>query len=142
MDFHQLTEEKLASLCHRLAEGLHRAEASALCGIPPRDLDSWIQFAEGEEAGPRETAFLMRVMKAEAGAVHEAVTTMRAQSRGWQRLAWWLSRRHPELWGDRAAPALGVRQPQVIDMTDESGGTELKALPPPTPVALEEKETA
>ncbi len=115
----EITPDQRKALLLRIEDGMQRAEASAIVGIPPKDLMRWMAEGEGETPGPGQTRLVADISQAEAKAVWAAVEVIRRKGKNWQREAWWLSHRHPDLWGERSNPALRAREPQVIDFTEQ-----------------------
>jgi len=95
-----LTDELQATLCTALADGLDRRNACESVGIGLRTFQLWL--AKGRKGeNPSCVALLAHVKKAEADAVafHVGRIRLASQAGTWQASAWWLERRHPNLYG-------------------------------------------
>lgn len=95
----KLTTELQADLCESLKNGVDRRHACETVGISLRTFQGWLARGRRREA-PFST-LLSHVKKAEADAVAFHVGQIRKASEEgtWQASAWWLERRHPDIYG-------------------------------------------
>lgn len=124
----KLTPELQAALCESLASGVDRKNAALKAGINERTLRRWLKA--GREGGGAEfVSFLSAVKKAEAEAIAMRVRQINsaAMSGSWQAAAWWLERRHPDLYGSERK-----RLRELADEVKELART-VAALPRPAP---------
>lgn len=88
-----------AVILKAVADGLPNETAARLAGIAERTLYHWLRRGRaGEEPFFQ---FFHELKKQQAQAVSDAVGVIRAAAkRGqWKAAAWWLERRHPDLYG-------------------------------------------
>jgi hypothetical protein len=97
----KLTPELRASLCKELSDGVDRRHACQLVGIGLRTLQRWLAAGRERKAPAPFVALVAQVKKAEAEAVSFHVAHLRKASEEgtWQASAWWLERRHPDIYG-------------------------------------------
>ncbi len=79
-----------------VAAGLSNKTAAELAGVSERTLYGWMRRGK---AG--EQPFLQDIKRGQAEAVGSAMKVIReaAERVTWQAAAWWLERRHPDLYG-------------------------------------------
>lgn len=82
-----------------VAAGLPNETAAKLAGVTARTLYTWKK--KGKAGEEPFVQFLHALMRSQADAVAKAVEAIRsAAERGeWRAAAWWLERRHPDLYG-------------------------------------------
>lgn len=96
----KLTPEVRKAVCDSLAAGVDRRHACQSAGVGVRSFQRWL--AQGRKRRTPETvALLAAVQKAQADAVRRNVALIQkaAQDGTWTAAAWWLERRHPDLYG-------------------------------------------
>lgn len=96
----KLTPEVRKALVDSLAAGVDQKHACEAAGVPARTFRYW--YAKGRKGGSPETvALFTAVKKAKADAVRRNVAIIQkaAQDGTWTAAAWWLERRHPDLYG-------------------------------------------
>jgi hypothetical protein len=96
----KLTPEVRKALVDSLAAGVDQRHACEAVGITTRTLQYWMK--KGKAGMSPETASLFSaVKKAKADAVRRNVAIIQkaAQDGTWTAAAWWLERRHPDLYG-------------------------------------------
>jgi len=100
----RLTRDMLPKLDEAIRAGVRPVVAAALCGIPSRTFEDWMQKARAENARPilvelRETVELA-LAQWEAADVLQIGSAARKKSDGeWQAAAWRLERRLPSVYG-------------------------------------------
>jgi hypothetical protein len=104
--FTKLTPEVQKSICTDIADGLDQKHAALRAGVAPRTVQHWLTVGRraGETTDETEAlcvAFLASYEKAVADAVAANVQLIQIVAREgtWQAAAWWLERRHPDLYG-------------------------------------------
>lgn len=96
----KLTAEVQTALCESLAAGVDRRHAALKAAVTERTVRRWLRA--GREGGADEFVSLLSAVKkaeAEAVAVRVRQINLAAMSGTWQAAAWWLERRHPDLYG-------------------------------------------
>lgn len=96
----KLTPDVCKAICDSLAAGVDQRHACHAAGVSDRAFRYWV--AKGKKKGTPETiALLAGVQKAKADAVRRNVALIQkaAQDGTWTAAAWWLERRHPDLYG-------------------------------------------
>src|SRR3954465_10321981 len=95
-----LSDALRKQLCGVLGGGVDRRNACESVGIGLRTFHRWL--ADGRARKSQEAvALLAHVQKAEADAValHVGLIRRASENGAWQASAWWLERRHPDLYG-------------------------------------------
>lgn len=96
----EVSAETLAAITAGIAAGVDNRHAVEGSGI---SLRTFYRLKAAGKAGtdPKAVAFLTAVKKAEADAVakHVRNITAAADAGTWTASAWWLERRHPDLYG-------------------------------------------
>lgn len=96
----KLTPEVRKALVDSLAAGVDQKHACEAVSVSARTFRYWMK--KGKEGGSPETiALFTAVKKAKADAVRRNVAIIQkaAQDGTWTAAAWWLERRHPDLYG-------------------------------------------
>jgi hypothetical protein len=96
----KLTPEVCKAICDSLAAGVDQRHACHAAGVSPRAFQYWV--SKGKKRGSPETiSLLAAVQKAKSDAVRRNVALIQkaAQDGTWTAAAWWLERRHPDLYG-------------------------------------------
>ncbi len=96
----KLTPEVRKALVDSLAAGVDQRHACQAAGISPRTFRYWMTKGR-KGATPETVALFSAVKKAKADAVRRNVAIIQkaAQDGTWTAAAWWLERRHPDLYG-------------------------------------------
>jgi hypothetical protein len=95
----KLTDTVRKAILTALAAGVDRKHACLSAGVTDRSLQRWLKRAR-EQGDEPYASFLSEVTKAEADAVVRNVAIIqKAGQTTWQAAAWWLERRHPDLYG-------------------------------------------
>lgn len=101
----KLTEARAEEIVEKIRNGNFAVVSAVSCGITEQTYYNWLNRGQAELAAGESTIyaeFFESVKEAEAEA---EVTTLREMNRDdkWQRRAWWLERRFPKRWGQKAA---------------------------------------
>jgi hypothetical protein len=97
----KLTPETQKVICDSIAAGIDRKHSALRAGTSARTVRMWLQNARRPRAKAEYVAFAAAMKKAEADAVARNVALIQkaAQDGTWTAAAWWLERRHPDLYG-------------------------------------------
>ena len=119
----KLNAERTAIICDALRECMPYEQAARLADIDVATFRRWRRRGENPTTArdkPFE-AFSAAVKKAEAEAQRELVRRIANpdadKAKGWQRWAWLLERRWPEVWAQRQ-PEAAQREEIVVDLVE------------------------
>jgi hypothetical protein len=98
--FTKLTPATQKAICTDIGDGIDQKHAALRAGISERTFYEWMAAGRNGET-PETVAFYAAVKKAQADAVSANVMLIQIAAREgtWQAAAWWLERRHPDLYG-------------------------------------------
>lgn len=118
----KLTADMTKQICDLLVAGNYLETVCDFVGIDTTTAYDWI--ARGKrgwqvdiEGGYVE--FSHAVKKATGQVEMTTVNRLRQGEDNWQRLAWWLERRHPDKWGNRGKSTLDVKVINVTELSDD-----------------------
>jgi len=102
----KLSQQAQEAICRDVADGLDHKHAALRAGVSPRTLRNWLTTGRRTHDPKTEyekacVTFLAAFQKATADAVASNVLLIQtaAHEGTWQAAAWWLERRHPDLYG-------------------------------------------
>lgn len=104
----KLTPETQSSICTDIADGIDQKHAALRAGVTQQTVNTWLRKGRAavkklkqSESDLLYSSFLSAYQKAVADAVAANVQLIQIVAREgtWQAAAWWLERRHPDLYG-------------------------------------------
>ena len=97
----KLSPDVTEKICSGIRSGLYLHSAAELAGVHISTVNRWMAAANSEDAEGPHAAFRAAVKKAESETQVATLDIIRqAAAKGnWTAAAWYLERRHPELWG-------------------------------------------
>ena len=109
----KLTPEVTEKICAGIRSGLYLEDAASLAGVDVRSVHRWMARGDDEPDG-QHAAFCHAIKKAVSETQVAALGIIRTAAEGgnWTAAAWYLERRHPNLWGRRAVASQAAHEGQ------------------------------
>lgn len=113
----KLTPELHAEIIRLLTGGNYRRHAAAAAGIDERTIRNWIAWGTGPKAREPFKSFAIDVFKAENSAIADnVVNVQKAAKEDWRAATWFLSRKAPGEWGDKAQKEIRQQIEHVLQV--------------------------
>ena len=108
-----------------IAQGNYRRHAAAKVRIDERTLKNWMRWGQLEEPKEPYAQFAKDVIAAEAEAVATCVENVfLAAKSDWKAASWFLSRKAPHEWGDRARRGVKEQLESILKAIEDVLGKE------------------
>jgi hypothetical protein len=117
-----LTPDVAGKICDAMKVGAYQYEAAQYAGVHPNSLTNWLRtgradIAAGDE-GTLYAEFVAEFEQSENRAVMRALASIQTAAAGgdWRAAMTWLSRRHPDRWGEHAQLGVTVNHADERDV--------------------------
>lgn len=121
----RLSPELHRKIVEQCRMGTFRRHAAMAAGVTERTLSNWIRWGTTDDAKEPYRSFAEDLLAAEAFAINNNVLYVQAAATSdWRAASWFLARKAPNEWGDKARRDLKEQLDSILQTVEDVLGTE------------------